>query len=83
MDTLTANHDIALDDTRLASMHTIWQQLLGQDDFSDDQEFFELGGDSVLLIGMLELVRQTFDKEIAVEDLAEGITVRRLVNLLG
>lgn len=78
MSTLTQNSAIAAD-----RMRELWQRLLNQDDVADDAEFFDLGGNSVLLIGMLELIREEFDKEIAPEDLADGITVRRMVDLLG
>jgi len=77
MSTLTQNPPITVD-----RMRELWQRLLNQDGFADDAEFFDLGGNSVLLIGMLELIRQEFGKEIAPEDLADGVTVQRMVDLL-
>lgn len=81
METLTPN--AAVTDERLPRMREIWQRLLNQNDIDDDSGFFDLGGNSVLLIGMLELIREEFGKEIAIEDLADGISVCRLVQLLG
>ncbi len=81
METLTLIAPVT--DERLHRMREIWQRLLNQNDIDDDSGFFDLGGNSVLLIGMLELIREEFGKEIALEDLADGISVRRLTHLLG
>lgn len=81
METLTLNPVVT--DERLARMREIWQRMLNKSVIDDDSGFFDLGGNSVLLIGMLELIREEFGNEIAIEDLADGISVRRLVELLG
>lgn len=81
MSTLTLNSPVDTD--RTERMRDIWQRLLNQDGLADDAEFFDLGGNSVLLIGMLELIREEFGKELALEDLADGISIQRMVDLLG
>jgi acyl carrier protein len=86
MSTLTLPSDVAdarPADLRVTRMRSIWQRLLNQHEFSDDSEFFDLGGTSVLVIGMLEIIREEFDREIALDDLADGISIRRLIQLLG
>jgi acyl carrier protein len=66
----------------LDRLRGIWQRLLNQQASTDDQEFFDAGGNSVLLLGMLELIREEFGREIAIEELADGISVSRLAGLL-
>lgn len=60
----------------------IWEQILQAKDIGRDHEFFDLGGNSMLLLAMIELVQQQTGKEIALDDLSEGITVNKIAGLV-
>ncbi|HXZ00665.1 MAG TPA: phosphopantetheine-binding protein [Stellaceae bacterium] len=60
----------------------IWEQILQAQDIGRDAEFFDIGGNSMLLLAMIELVQQQTGKEIALDDLSEGITVNKIAGLI-
>jgi acyl carrier protein len=65
-----------------SALREIWTKFLEKPPVTDDDEFFDLGGNSVLLLAMLGAVQECFNREINMEDLADGITVRRIAGLL-
>ncbi|MFI7544711.1 acyl carrier protein [Actinoplanes sp. NPDC049599] len=44
----------------------LWQGVLGIDDIQPDDDFFDLGGNSITAIRMLPLVSETFGVEVDV-----------------
>lgn len=56
----------------------IWQQLLGIDGIGIHDEFFELGGDSLLLVQFHSKVKEVFKTDIAVVDLYKYNTIALL-----
>jgi amino acid adenylation domain-containing protein len=60
----------------------IWQSGLGVAKVGRDDNFFDLGGDSLLLMTVHSQLRQAFNKEISTVDLFRHTTVRGLAQYL-
>ncbi|RJG27994.1 phosphopantetheine-binding protein [Massilia cavernae] len=67
---------------RTAVLADIWKTILNVDSVGVDVEFFDIGGNSILLLAMLEVVQEKLGKEVALEDLAEGITIEKIDSFL-
>ena len=60
----------------------IWEDILGRRPIGLDDEFFDLGGDSLLGAQLLARVEETFGKRLAVASIFEAPTVARMASLL-
>lgn len=69
-------------ETVSTTVRGIWRNFLSANPATDDDEFFDLGGNSVLLLGMLGAIQEQFNKEIKLEDLSSGVTINRIAHLL-
>ncbi|MBQ1047558.1 hypothetical protein KBX50_03520 [Micromonospora sp. C51] len=56
----------------------IWSALLDVDDIAADDEFFDLGGNSLLVIRVRAALRRTFAVDLPVQVLFEAVTVAEL-----
>jgi amino acid adenylation domain-containing protein len=63
-------------------VRALWCALLDRQDVGLDQPFFEAGGNSLLLIALLERLRGLGAEEVAVGDLFSYVTVRAQATLL-
>ncbi|MFI0897909.1 amino acid adenylation domain-containing protein [Streptomyces sp. NPDC020983] len=63
-----------------------WQEVLERDDFGTDENFFELGGDSLHAIGILERIAKEFGTTVSQDEglrtLFDNPTVARLAAVL-
>ncbi|MEO8231841.1 MAG: aminotransferase class III-fold pyridoxal phosphate-dependent enzyme [Ignavibacteriota bacterium] len=63
-------------------MFTLWQNILGYDNIQKDDNFFDLGGHS-LLMGRLQIkINEVFDKDISLIDLYEYPTIKSLAKYI-
>ena len=60
----------------------MWEDLLGRRPVGTHENFFDLGGDSLLAAQLIIRIEETFHKEISVDILFEAPTVARLTVLL-
>ncbi|MFI6348457.1 amino acid adenylation domain-containing protein [Streptomyces sp. NPDC050560] len=60
----------------------IWTEVLGTDRFGVHDNFFDLGGHSLLVLRVQTLLRQRFGREIPLLDLLGNATVARLAGLV-
>ncbi|GEC88404.1 edeine biosynthesis hybrid PKS-NRPS EdeI [Brevibacillus brevis] len=60
----------------------IWSEVLGYTELSIDDDFFRLGGDSLLAIGIVSRVTKQLQKEITITDLFQTPTIRQLAVLM-
>lgn len=60
----------------------IWQQILGIDSISPDQNYFDLGGDSSLAVQMFARIDETFEVKLPLATLYEAPTVDELARVL-
>lgn len=60
----------------------VWTEVLDVASVGDDVNFFEAGGDSILLILLLEKLNEMADRELEPPDLFQHSTVRAQAALL-
>ncbi|MFB6847857.1 condensation domain-containing protein [Streptomyces sp. NPDC056373] len=73
-----------LDDptARLELVRSVWNEVLGTDEFADDVSFFESGGDSLLLVLLVERLGQVSGREVRTMDLFRSPTVSGQAELI-
>lgn len=64
------------------TLRQIWQSVLFQESIGLDDDFFELGGHSIKAILILSKVRSTLKQRLAIRDLFDNPTIRRLARRL-
>ncbi|MGK7915313.1 MAG: amino acid adenylation domain-containing protein, partial [Prochloraceae cyanobacterium] len=60
----------------------LWQELLSREQISIEDNFFELGGDSLLAIQLTTKINQTFQIELAIEQLLQATTISKLATAI-
>ncbi|MEW2132084.1 condensation domain-containing protein [Streptomyces sp. NPDC005435] len=75
---------VDLDDpaARLELVRSIWREVLDTDDVADDISFFESGGDSLLLVLLVERLGQASGREVRTMDLFRSPTVGSQAELI-
>ena len=64
------------------ALHHIWMETLGHNDFGVDQSFFEVGGDSLLLVEVRRKIKKALHKAISTTTLFEYPSIEALSNYL-
>src|SRR5438105_1465242 len=72
---------VAGDDTT-AQLTRIWQELLGVEPIEADQNYFDLGGDSILAVQLFAHIQKVFQVKLPVATLFEAPTIEELVRIL-
>ena len=62
---------------------SLWKEVLGAQRVGLDENFFDLGGDSLLLVAVHSQLQKTLQREVQITDLFEHVTVRSLARHLG
>jgi len=62
---------------------SLWKEVLGTRRVGPDENFFDLGGDSLLIVAVHAQLQKLLQREIQVVDLFEYVTVRSLARHLG
>jgi amino acid adenylation domain-containing protein len=65
------------------SVTAIWQRVLGHDEFTEDDDFFDVGGDSMLAAWVVTELSQVTGREVELSLLLEDSTIAGLVRQLG
>ena len=65
-----------------AQLAQIWQKLLGIESISPDQNYFDLGGDSVLAVHMFPQIEERFHIKLPLATLFEAPTINELAALI-
>ena len=60
----------------------VWCEVLKVADVGAEDDFFALGGDSIQAMTLLHRVAETWEREIPLEDFADGLTVARMARAL-
>ena len=61
---------------------TVWQELLGVDEIELDDNFFDLGGDSLMAAGLRAQINKAFDKSMDADDLVSASTFGAMVDFI-
>jgi phthiocerol/phenolphthiocerol synthesis type-I polyketide synthase E len=70
------------DDAVAGKLLRIWQEQLGIDSITPDQNFFDLGGDSSLAVRMFAEIEQVFGVKLPLATLYDAPTVAELAHLI-
>jgi phthiocerol/phenolphthiocerol synthesis type-I polyketide synthase E len=71
-----------LEDDTSRQLTRIWQELLGVGSIGLDQNYFDLGGDSVLAVHLFAQIEKAFKIKLPLATLFEAPTVRELAQIL-
>ena len=63
-------------------MTEIWKDLLNKDAINPDDDFFSLGGHSLLLMDLRIKIQNTIDIDVAFSDLYSNRTTNKLMHLI-
>jgi thioesterase domain-containing protein/acyl carrier protein len=63
-----------------ATVAGIWSELLDRGDIGPEDDFFELGGDSLLAVWLMEEIAQQTGRDLPLSLLLEGATIRHLAS---
>ncbi|MEU6809451.1 condensation domain-containing protein [Streptomyces sp. NPDC046831] len=74
--------DLSTPEARIALVRSLWQEVLKTDEVGDDVSFFDAGGDSLLLIMLVERLSQVSGRSLRTMDLFRAGTVRGHAGLL-
>src|SRR5437762_11262483 len=69
------------DDTTV-QLTRIWQELLGVEPIGIDQNYFDLGGDSILAVQLFAHIQKVFQIKLPVATLFEAPTIEELARIL-
>lgn len=75
------SHEMA-DTERLATIRSLWGEVLDLDTVPDDTNFYEIGGNSLLLVALVERIRQSTGVAVRTVDVLRAGTVRGHAELL-
>ncbi|WP_345027292.1 amino acid adenylation domain-containing protein, partial [Flavivirga jejuensis] len=65
---------------REAKLVSIWQELLGIEKIGVHDDFFELGGDSIISIRLISKINETFNRQIKLQALFKYSTIQHFSN---
>src|ERR1700731_2380338 len=71
-----------LEDETSRQLTRIWQELLGVESIGLDQNYFDLGGDSVLAVHLFAQIEKAFKVKLPLATLFEAPTIRELAQIL-
>ena len=77
---LTSN--LAVPDTTAEQLTRIWENLLGVQPIEPDQNYFDLGGDSILAVQMFAQIDKVFQVKLPVATLFEAPTIGELTQIV-
>jgi len=78
---VTSPGSVTLDDA-VRQLRSIWQQLLGIESIGLDQNYFDLGGDSILAVQLFAQIEQVFGVKLPVATLFDAPTIEALAPML-
>lgn len=79
---LLHNNKYAVDMNVELVLKQLFTECLGRESIGDKDDFYDIGGDSLSLLSLYEMVKQKFSKDIKLVDLVRNRTVYALSKLL-
>lgn len=75
--------DVAADSGAIVDVvRAIWARVLGHDEFGDDEDFFDVGGDSLLATWVVTELSQAVGRRIELSAMLDDATVKKLARAL-
>ncbi|WP_051234254.1 non-ribosomal peptide synthetase [Butyrivibrio sp. NC3005] len=66
----------------ISKVAQIWESVLGEKVVDMDSTFFELGGDSLGIVKMINAISQEYDTELSIIDVINNNSIRKIAGLL-
>ncbi len=63
-------------------LETLWIEILGNKNFSPNDDFFDIGGTSLSMIKLLEVTKKKYDVDINIVEFSEGLNLNIYTELL-
>lgn len=79
---LESQHASRGDDTAKEELTRIWQNILGVGSIGIDEDYFDLGGDSVLAVQLFAQIERVFGVKLPLATLYEAPTIAELARIL-
>ena len=73
---------VALKSDTSARLTRIWQEMLGVESIGPDQNYFDLGGDSIIAVQLFVRIEQEFNAKFPLATLFDAPTIRELAEIL-
>lgn len=65
-----------------SQIKAIWSRALDRKEIAADAQFVTLGGDSLVLLSILEQVESAFDVELDTEEVVQNLTIAGMTDLV-
>jgi glutamate racemase len=78
----SASIDLNDPSVRLETVRAIWREILGVSELEDDISFFEAGGNSLLLVALVEELSRVCGRMLKTMDVFRAASVERQADLL-
>lgn len=72
------NKQIDLENKDISKLKAIWSEILNQDDFYVDDNFFDVGGNSMLALILVNRIQKEISSNITLKDILESSTISKL-----
>jgi hypothetical protein len=79
---LHANSDLGDSSVRLKTVRTIWRDVLGVSEIADDITFLDAGGNSLLLVALVEKLSDACGRTLKTMDVLRAQTIEGQAALL-
>lgn len=66
----------------LEEIKEIWRQVLGTEEINNDDNFYDIGGNSLLLLMILNEISKTYGCDLPTSDVYQYDTVRKMAACL-
>lgn len=63
-------------------LYNIWRELLNKNEIGFEDDFFEIGGDSLLAIRLALKIKKTFKTDISIEKIYEDCSIRSIASFI-
>lgn len=74
--------EVPADEPLADRIRAIWERVLGHDDFAEDDDFFDVGGDSLLAAWVVTELSQTVGRDVDLSVLLQDSTIEDLARAL-
>lgn len=78
----TVKQDLLIDEKLEKEIALLWQEVLAIEDLEATEDFFAVGGHSLLAIELAEKLSKKYDQNLTIKNIFESPTIREQANLL-
>lgn len=68
------------EESEIKILRKMWENILGHSNFSNDDSFFDIGGDSLTTLLLIADINKRFNKKFGINDVMKALTINSLSN---